>query len=62
MDALATADLRRLELNWTAAQVGSWIYFIVLSVYAYDRAVRPPSVSPRWPACCPPAWRRRSPG
>ena len=36
-DALATADLRRLQLNWTAASVGSWIFFIVLAVYAYDK-------------------------
>jgi len=36
-DALATADLRRLQLNWTAAQVGSWTFFIVLAVYAYDQ-------------------------
>ena len=36
-DALATADLRRLQLNWTAAAVGSWIFFIVLAVYAYDQ-------------------------
>jgi hypothetical protein len=35
-DALATADLRRLQLNWTAASVGSWIFFIVLAVYAYE--------------------------
>jgi MFS family permease len=35
-DALATADLRRLQLNWTAAAIGSWIFFIVLAVYAYD--------------------------
>jgi hypothetical protein len=36
-DALATADLRRSQLNWTAAAVGSWIFFIVLAVYAYDQ-------------------------
>ena len=35
-DALATADLRRLELNWTAARVGAWTFFIVFAVYAYD--------------------------
>jgi hypothetical protein len=35
-DALATADLRRLELNWTAARVGAWSFFIVLAVYAYS--------------------------
>src|SRR5215217_2588890 len=35
-DALATADLRRLELNWAGASVGSWTFFIVLAVYAYN--------------------------
>ena len=35
-DALGTADLRRLQLNWTAASVGSWTFFIVLAVYAYN--------------------------
>jgi MFS family permease len=35
-DALATADLRRLELNWTAARIGAWTFFIVLAVYAYN--------------------------
>ena len=35
-DALATPDLRRLQMNWTAASVGSWIFFIVLAVYAYN--------------------------
>src|SRR5829696_490465 len=36
-DALATADLRRLQLNWTGASVGSWTFFIVLAVYAYNQ-------------------------
>ena len=36
-DALATADLRRLQLAWTAASVGGWVFFIVLAVYAYDQ-------------------------
>lgn len=36
-DALATTDLRRLQLAWTAASVGGWVFFIVLAVYAYDR-------------------------
>ncbi|HZN87987.1 MAG TPA: MFS transporter [Thermoleophilaceae bacterium] len=35
-DALATADLRRLQLAWTAASVGGWVFFIVLAVYAYN--------------------------
>jgi MFS family permease len=34
-DALATPELRRVQLGWTAASVGSWIFFIVLAVYAY---------------------------
>src|SRR5262245_33333132 len=36
-DALATSDLRRLQLNWTCASVGSWTFFIVLAVYAYQQ-------------------------
>jgi MFS family permease len=35
-DALATAALRNLQLAWTAASVGGWVFFIVLAVYAYD--------------------------
>ena len=35
-DALATPDLRRLQLAWTAASVGGWVFFIVLAVYAYN--------------------------
>ena len=36
IDALATRELQRLQLAWTAAAVGGWIFFIVLAVYAYD--------------------------
>jgi MFS family permease len=36
-DALATADLRRLVLAWAAVSVGTWTFFIVLSVYAYEQ-------------------------
>src|SRR5215211_1171363 len=36
-DALATDDLRRLQLTWTCASIGSWTFFIVLAVYAYDQ-------------------------
>jgi len=36
-EALATSDLRRLLLSWTAVSVGTWTFFIVLSVYAYDQ-------------------------
>ena len=36
-DALATADLRRLQLTWTCASVASWTFFIVLAVYAYNQ-------------------------
>jgi MFS family permease len=35
-DALATAPLRRVQLAWTAASIGGWIFFIVLAVYAYN--------------------------
>jgi MFS family permease len=34
--ALATADLRRLQLAWCAAAVGAWVFFIALAVYAFD--------------------------
>jgi MFS family permease len=33
---MATRDLRRLQLAWTAASVGGWVFFIVLAVYAYE--------------------------
>ena len=36
-DALATSDLRRLQLTWTFASIGSWTFFIALAVYAYDQ-------------------------
>src|SRR5262245_28455026 len=36
-DALSTADLRLLLVSWTAVSVGTWTFFIVLSVYAYDQ-------------------------
>jgi MFS family permease len=36
-DALATADLQRLQLTWTCASVASWTFFIVLAVYAYNQ-------------------------
>src|SRR5262245_14365344 len=36
-DALSTADLRLLLLSWTAVSVGTWTFFIVLSVYAYNQ-------------------------
>jgi MFS family permease len=36
-DALATGDLRRLQLTWTFASIGSWTFFIVLAVYAYQQ-------------------------
>ena len=35
-DGLATADLRRLQLAWAASAVGGWVFFVTLSVYAYD--------------------------
>src|SRR5918994_3866325 len=35
-DALATPELRRVQLGWTAASVGGWGFFIVLAVYAYS--------------------------
>jgi MFS family permease len=34
--ALATADLRRLQLAWGASAVGGWVFFVTLAVYAYD--------------------------
>src|SRR5918995_1112905 len=36
-DAMGAADLRRLQLAWSAASVGGWVFFIVLAVYAYDQ-------------------------
>jgi MFS family permease len=34
-DALATSALRRVQAAWAAASVGSWAFFVALSVYAY---------------------------
>src|SRR5262245_56040988 len=36
-EALATPGLRRLLLSWTAVSVGTWTFFIVLAVYAYNQ-------------------------
>src|SRR5918995_1732443 len=36
VDALATPELRRVQLGWTGASVGGWVFFIVLAVYAYN--------------------------
>src|SRR3954463_8030301 len=36
--ALATADLRRLQLAWLASATGAWVFFVALAVYAYDAA------------------------
>src|SRR5262245_54657715 len=53
-DALATSDLRRLQLTWTFASIGSWTFFIVLAVYAYDQggatAVGVAALAPMVPA------------
>src|SRR3954451_22239317 len=35
-DALATVDLRRVQLAWATSAVGSWVFFVALAVYAYD--------------------------
>ena len=34
--ALATAQLRRLQLGWAVSAVGGWVFFVALSVYAFD--------------------------
>src|SRR3954454_4739017 len=34
--ALATANLRRLQLAWLASATGAWVFFVALAVYAYD--------------------------
>jgi MFS family permease len=34
-DALATSALRRVQAAWAACSVGSWTFFVALSVYAY---------------------------
>jgi MFS family permease len=35
-DAVATVELRRLQLAWMASSVAGWAFFIVLAVYAYE--------------------------
>ncbi len=35
-DVFANPDLRRLELAWTATQLGRFAYFIAIAVYAFD--------------------------
>src|SRR4051794_9303908 len=34
-EALATADLRRLQIAWAAAAVGGWAFMVTLAVHAY---------------------------
>jgi hypothetical protein len=51
-DALATADLRRLQLNWVATSVGMWMFFIVLSVFAYNQGGASAVGLAVWPAWC----------
>src|SRR5689334_17000707 len=34
--ALATPQLRRLQFGWAISAVGGWMFFVVLSVYAFD--------------------------
>jgi MFS family permease len=34
--ALATAQLRRLQFGWAVSAVGGWVFFVALSVYAFD--------------------------
>ena len=34
--ALATAQLRRLQIGWAVSAVGGWVFFVALAVYAYD--------------------------
>src|SRR4051794_19840190 len=34
-DALATPDLRRLQIAWAAAAVGGWAFMIALAIHAY---------------------------
>src|SRR3954466_2035668 len=34
-EALATADLRRLQIAWAAAAVGGWAFMVALAVDAY---------------------------
>src|SRR4051812_42038541 len=34
--ALATAELRRLQVAWLASATGAWVFFVALAVYAYE--------------------------
>src|SRR5947209_10973911 len=34
--ALATSELRRLQLGWAATSVGGWVFFVAMAVYAYN--------------------------
>src|SRR4051794_27850881 len=34
-EALATADLRRLQIAWAAAAVGGWAFMVALAIHAY---------------------------
>src|SRR3954462_9872048 len=34
-EALATADLRRLQIAWAAVAVGGWVFMVALAVHAY---------------------------
>ncbi len=35
-DVFANPDLRRVELAWSATNIGRWAYFVALAVYAYN--------------------------
>ena len=34
--ALATVQLRRLQIGWAVSAVGGWVFFVALAVYAFD--------------------------
>ena len=34
--ALATVQLRRLQIGWAVSAVGGWVFFVALSVYAFE--------------------------
>ena len=34
--ALATAQLRRLQIGWAVSAIGGWVFFVALAVYAFD--------------------------
>jgi MFS family permease len=36
-DALATADLRRMQMAWGACSLSTWALYLVVSIYAYDQ-------------------------